>query len=86
MLALIDTPSLGEILMILVVALLVFGGKLPEVARTLGKSITKMKRSVENLRSDIREEVEKSTEIKGDGEEKTPPPLPPENTSARKKA
>ena len=43
--------SMGEILVILLVALLVFGGKLPEAARKIGSSLSEFKRGMhEELR------------------------------------
>lgn len=43
--------SMGEILVVLVVALLVFGGKLPSAARKLGATLSEFKRGMnEELR------------------------------------
>ncbi|MFH1998427.1 MAG: twin-arginine translocase TatA/TatE family subunit [Planctomycetota bacterium] len=42
-----------EIILILLVAVLLFGGKLPEVARTLGKQFFDMKRNLRDLQNDI---------------------------------
>ena len=36
--------SMGEILVVLVVALLVFGGRLPDAARKIGSAISEFKR------------------------------------------
>lgn len=56
-----------EILMILVVALLLFGAKrIPEIAQALGKGITEFKRGVKDVQSEIENNVN------------TPPPPPPE--------
>jgi sec-independent protein translocase protein TatA len=48
-------PNLGpwEILVILLVALLVFGGRLPEVGRSLGKTITQFRRGLRDLQDEI---------------------------------
>jgi sec-independent protein translocase protein TatA len=56
-------PSLGapELLIILVIILLVFGaGKLPEIARGLGKAIGDFRRASEGL--DLEEELEGTKE------------------------
>ena len=53
-------PSLGpaEILVILVVALLVFGPeKMPEIARQVGKGMREFKRVQQHLRSELRDVV-----------------------------
>jgi len=47
-----------EILMILVVALLLFGAKrIPEIAQALGKGITEFKRGVKDVQSEIENNV-----------------------------
>ena len=62
--------STGEILFALFVGLLLFGGKLPEVAKDIGKVFYKLRRSVQEMRQesgiddalrDIRREVEDAT-------------------------
>lgn len=53
--------GMPEILVILLVALLIFGPrKLPELGRSLGQSIREFKRGAQ----EIREELEKSIEVK----------------------
>ena len=54
----------GELLVLFMVALLVFGGRLPEVARKAGKVFSDFRRGI----SDEMRKVEASTEI-----EETPP-------------
>jgi sec-independent protein translocase protein TatA len=56
------TPGPVEIIVILVVALLIFGRRLPEIARNIGKSLTEFKKGVheaketkEDLESDVRQ-------------------------------
>src|SRR5450432_2084958 len=53
-------PSLGpaEILVVLVVALLVFGpNKMPEIARQVGKGMREFKRVQQHLKSELRDVV-----------------------------
>lgn len=53
--------SMGEILVVLLVSLLVFGGRLPDTARKLGKTLSEFKRGMrdelrkveEGVRSDL---------------------------------
>jgi sec-independent protein translocase protein TatA len=55
-------PSGWEWIVILIVALLIFGKKLPEVARGLGKSLTQFKkglREVEDEKDEVTDEVNK---------------------------
>lgn len=65
-----------ELLIILVVALIVFGPrKLPELGRSLGKSLSEFKRASNELRSTLDEEIRME-------ERKTAPPVavPPPST------
>ena len=52
----------GEILLILVVALIIWGpGKLPEIARTMGKTVRALKKASFDLTNAVTKEVEKGT-------------------------
>jgi TatA/E family protein of Tat protein translocase len=52
-----------EIILILVVALLIFGPKkLPEFAKTVGKALREFRRTVNEAKSTIEEEIEKADE------------------------
>ncbi len=50
------TPGPFEIIAILVVAILLFGRRLPEIARSMGKSLTEFKKGMQ----DTKDEIEKS--------------------------
>jgi sec-independent protein translocase protein TatA len=79
-------PSLGpaEILVVLVVALLVFGpNKMPEIARQVGKGFREFKRVQQHLKSELRDVVSEfdapsSTPSTGD----PVPMLPPKDDPA----
>ncbi len=67
-------PQVGpaEILVIMVIALLVFGPKrLPEVGRQVGRGLRELKRLQDTVRSEINDVIH-SDEVAG-----TPPALPP---------
>ena len=50
-----------EILLVLVVALIIFGpGKLPEIARTLGKTVRALKKASFDLTSAVTKEIEEN--------------------------
>ena len=50
----------GEFLLIAVIVLMVFGpGKMPEIARTLGRAVREFKKYSSALTKDFREEFEK---------------------------
>ncbi len=58
-------PGGMEWIIIAIVALLIFGRRLPDVARNLGKSIVEFKKGIKDVKSDIDE----SARLEG-----TPPP------------
>ena len=82
----------GEIMLIMLVALLLFGGdKLPELARGLGKGIRDFKDASEGVKREITNQIDnfeakKAAEKKEDGTEKAEPepapavPVPVSNT------
>jgi sec-independent protein translocase protein TatA len=43
----------SEVLLVLLVALLLFGHKLPQVAFSLGKSLTEFKKGVNDVQNDL---------------------------------
>ncbi len=67
------TPGPVELIIILIIAVLLFGRRLPEIARGLGKSLTEFKKGVhevEETKDDLVSEVTKvkdevAEEVKG---------------------
>ena len=49
----------GEVLLIIIVALIIWGpGKLPEIARTIGKAMSSLRQTSSDLTSQIKKELE----------------------------
>jgi sec-independent protein translocase protein TatA len=46
-------PSGGEWIIILVIAVLIFGRRLPEIARGMGKSLTEFKKGVREAQDEV---------------------------------
>ena len=72
-------PGGWEWLILLVIGLLVFGRRLPEVGRSLGKSIVEFKRGIKDIQDDIEDESskpsstrDKSLEDKGKDQPRIP--------------
>ena len=77
----IGSIGLPELLIILVIALIIFGPrKLPELGRSLGRSINEFKRASNELRNTLEDEVR--FEEQRSGAAATPPPAaaPPAGT------
>jgi len=53
------TPGFWEILLILAIGLVLFGRRLPEVGRSLGKSIVEFKRGLHDVKDEIDKESTK---------------------------
>ena len=80
-------PSLGfgEILIILILALIIFGPRrLPEMGRTIGKSLRELRRATSDLRTEIEGDLEPPAETieqrrrRLAARKTDPPPAPPE--------
>ena len=75
--------GMPEMLVILVIALLIFGPrKLPELGKSLGRSLAEFRRASNELRNTLEEEV-RLEEQREQAARVAPPPQPPVATSAR---
>ena len=70
-------PGGWEWMIVLVVAVLIFGRRLPEIARGLGKSITEFKKGIKETEDEVRNAIDEADEIAEASTE--PPKTEPEN-------
>lgn len=61
--AFMGLPGGAEWIIILVIAVLIFGRRLPEIARGLGKSITEFKKGIKDTEDDIHKAIDESDKI-----------------------
>ncbi len=61
-------PGGPEWIIILVIALLIFGPRLPSVMRSMGKGITEFKKGLRDVEDDVDKAVEETSDEKPDEE------------------
>ncbi len=61
-----------ELLVILVIALLIFGKRLPDIARSVGKSLSSFKKGLKDVEDDIDSDVPDSDKKKFENKQKDP--------------
>lgn len=71
-------PGTAELIVIGVLGLLIFGRRLPDVARSVGKSIVEFKRGMRDVKDDI--DLASRIESKPSGSLESPSPKPPTPT------
>jgi sec-independent protein translocase protein TatA len=69
-------PGATELIIIAVIGLLIFGKRLPEVGKSLGKSIVEFKKGLRGIEDDIDRAVEQ------DQNDMLPPPEQPASSSS----
>ena len=75
-------PGYAEILVVAVIALLFFGKRLPDVARSLGKSIVEFKKGVRDIKNDVEVSSRQDTTRRLESQETpTLPSSPPASTT-----
>lgn len=60
------TPGPTELIIILIIAVLLFGRRLPEIARSFGKSITEFKKGIKDTEDDLHKAIDESDKVADD--------------------
>lgn len=62
-LAVFGLPGYAEILIVAFVGLLLFGRRLPEVARSLGRSVVEFKKGIKDVKDDVENSARRPDKI-----------------------
>lgn len=54
----IGSPGMGELVLIAIVAVVLFGGRLPEVARSLGSSYQQFRKGLADIQSTMKADID----------------------------
>jgi sec-independent protein translocase protein TatA len=86
-LGLFGLPGGGEWIVLLVLGLLIFGRRLPEVGRSLGRGIVEFKRGIRGVEDDVDEESTRPTKARKslpDERDERGEPLPSQFAESRR--
>lgn len=56
-------PGHSEWIIILIIAVLIFGRRLPDIARSVGKSITEFKKGIHEAKDEIKDSVDQADDV-----------------------
>ena len=90
-LAFFGLPGGTEIIVIGIIALLLFGSRLPKVAKSMGKSIVEFKKGIKGVQDEIEDASDDAPPSSVDDassspvDEDSPPPPPGDDSGKRKK-
>ncbi|MBP7936383.1 MAG: twin-arginine translocase TatA/TatE family subunit [Phycisphaerae bacterium] len=74
--AFISMPGGGEMIILGIIGLLIFGNRLPEVAKSLGKSVVEFKRGLSGVQDEIERSINSSQQT-----DVLPPPSTPSSSA-----